>query len=400
MPASSLFLINPLGDLLEICCKSKMSRYSSKISDHAHKTSIQSADPLATLREVIFCTYFRSGLVIRSGFSNLHFQNLLPALPCPPRRSYRRALCFAGTSIPFFPAHPGQLPLGVASTPLNPRGHALEKSRPLSRVLSWTVIPLGCASPRSSSDLPGSLTWTTWCGRHAPRASLFGLAPGGVCRAADVATRAVRSYRTISPLPVPLAQHLGGIFLLHFPWAHAPQALPGTVPYGARTFLHPLQLALTRTATAWPTLGGHHTQIWLRMRGGLLFEVQGALVGLVVTSPCDLRGQPRRLLEGQFRQQNLERAVERAVMTVGAAIIIGGRLRPGENQHDFTAAEIGIHVGACEKIAQRSAIRGFMHLGDFARHHGATLAAENRRAIFQRFAHTMPRFIQHQGARL
>src|ERR1700730_10554051 len=103
----------------------------------------------------------------------------------------------------------------------------------------------------------------------APRASLFGLAPGGVCRAVDVATRAVRSYRTISPLPAPLARHLGGIFLLHFPWARAPQALPGTVPCGARTFLHPLQLALTRTATASPTLGAHHTQVWLRMRGGL-----------------------------------------------------------------------------------------------------------------------------------
>src|SRR5262249_13082702 len=31
--------------------------------------------------------------------------------------------------------------------------------------------------------------------------SLFGLAPGGVCRAADVAADAVRSYRTFSPLP-------------------------------------------------------------------------------------------------------------------------------------------------------------------------------------------------------
>src|SRR5262249_27049004 len=31
--------------------------------------------------------------------------------------------------------------------------------------------------------------------------SLFGLAPGGVCRAADVAVDAVRSYRTFSPLP-------------------------------------------------------------------------------------------------------------------------------------------------------------------------------------------------------
>src|ERR1022692_328922 len=48
-----------------------------------------------------------------------------------------------------------------------------------------------------------------------------------------------------------LRGHLGGIFLLHCPWAHAPQVLPGTSPDGARTFLH----VLAHTATAWPTLG-------------------------------------------------------------------------------------------------------------------------------------------------
>ena len=50
------------------------------------------------------------------------------------------------------------------------------RSRPISRVLSWAVIPLGDASPRHSSSLPG---------RDAGHivASLFGLAPGGVCRA-------------------------------------------------------------------------------------------------------------------------------------------------------------------------------------------------------------------------
>jgi hypothetical protein len=63
---------------------------------------------------------------------------------------------------------------------------------------------------------------------------LFGLAPGGVCPAADVTTYAVRSYRTISPLP---AQRPAVYFLWHFPWAHAPQELPGTLPNGARTFL-------------------------------------------------------------------------------------------------------------------------------------------------------------------
>ena len=50
------------------------------------------------------------------------------------------------------------------------------RSRPISRVLSWTAIPLGASSPIRSSNLPGP---------DAGRAirSLFGLAPGGVCRA-------------------------------------------------------------------------------------------------------------------------------------------------------------------------------------------------------------------------
>src|SRR5271156_5453839 len=36
-----------------------------------------------------------------------------------------------------------------------------KKESAISRVLSWATIPLGCASPRSSSDLPGSP-----CGPH------------------------------------------------------------------------------------------------------------------------------------------------------------------------------------------------------------------------------------------
>ena len=57
-------------------------------------------------------------------------------------------------------------------------GEAEEKrrSRPISRVLSWTVIPLGASSPIRSSSLPGPDAG------HVMR-SLFGLAPGGVCRA-------------------------------------------------------------------------------------------------------------------------------------------------------------------------------------------------------------------------
>jgi len=66
------------------------------------------------------------------------------------------------------------------------------------------------------------------------------------CR--SVTGLAVRSYRTISPLPAS-RRTAGGIFLLHFPSTRAAQALPGTVPCGARTFLG----ALARDATVRPT---------------------------------------------------------------------------------------------------------------------------------------------------
>ncbi len=80
-------------------------------------------------------------------------------------------------------------------------------SRPISRVLSRTIIHLGIASPQPSSNLPGNT-----CGPQAARVHvpLFGLAPSGVCPATTVASCAVRSYRTISPLPAP--QSIGGIF--------------------------------------------------------------------------------------------------------------------------------------------------------------------------------------------
>jgi len=76
-------------------------------------------------------------------------------------------------------------------------------SRPISRVLSWTAIHLGCTSPYTSCDLPEDDA------DHAI-VPLFGLAPGGVYPATAVTNGAVRSYRTISPLPAPKC--LGGIF--------------------------------------------------------------------------------------------------------------------------------------------------------------------------------------------
>src|SRR5262245_47625727 len=100
-------------------------------------------------------------------------------------------------------------------------------------------------------------------------ATLFGLAPCGVLPAIRVATNAVRSYRTFSPLPfdsplrgslrhardrfttadLPRASPEGAsreavCFLCHFPSGCPARALPGALPSGVRTFLPPPLSAL------------------------------------------------------------------------------------------------------------------------------------------------------------
>ena len=92
------------------------------------------------------------------------------------------------------------------------RGHDFSR-RPVSRILSRTAIPLGGALLRALlSDLPAGLARRAGAPpRLAPRHSrLFGLAPCGVYPAMRLTTHAVRSYRTVSPLPRFCKQ--GGLF--------------------------------------------------------------------------------------------------------------------------------------------------------------------------------------------
>ena len=56
---------------------------------------------------------------------------------------------------------------------------------------------------------PTRMTCRDACGRT--RSSLFGLAPGGACRAPFLAVGAVRSYRTVSPLPSVAEAWEGGL---------------------------------------------------------------------------------------------------------------------------------------------------------------------------------------------
>jgi len=111
---------------------------------------------------------------------------------------------------------------------LTPKG-----SRPVSRVLSrvnpGAIIPLGPSSPTASCDLPESTAG------HGI-AFLFGLAPGGVYLAAECCHLRGALLPHHFTLTWPRSDR-AVCFLLHFPWTRVPQALPGTLPCGARTFL-------------------------------------------------------------------------------------------------------------------------------------------------------------------
>ena len=100
----------------------------------------------------------------------------------------------------------------------------------------------------------------------APMPSLFGFAPGGVYLAASVASRAVRSYRTLSPLLVrrPNPRSLPAsrcakrdrpaikrfTFCGTFPGVAPAGRYPAPCFRGARTFLHLGSVLQPRTATA------------------------------------------------------------------------------------------------------------------------------------------------------
>ena len=89
---------------------------------------------------------------------------------------------------------------------MNTRG-AVGDRQPISRVLSvYLHTPDGHSSRRSvTRTLQQPTRGSTSCdalSRRAVSHRLFGLAPAGVCLAANVATDAVGSYPTVSPLPL------------------------------------------------------------------------------------------------------------------------------------------------------------------------------------------------------
>jgi hypothetical protein len=123
-------------------------------------------------------------------------------------------------------------------------------SRPVSRVLYGGISPTwrpflwdaDCPAPRAA--YPDD--WSEDRTGISPAPSLFGFAPGGVCRAAFVAEGAVRSYRTVSPLLPSLAGGVAVSSLWHFPWGRPRRTLSGTVSPWSPDFPLPLRAAAAR----------------------------------------------------------------------------------------------------------------------------------------------------------
>ena len=95
--------------------------------------------------------------------------------------------------------------VAFAANLVDPARKRVGKSRPVSRVLSRAIIPLGSPSPWTSSGLPGSARGSALRppGEGRRRLPYLALLQVGFTVPSRVATDAVRSYRTVSPLPVP-----------------------------------------------------------------------------------------------------------------------------------------------------------------------------------------------------
>ena len=115
--------------------------------------------------------------------------------------------------------------------------------------------------------------------------SLLGLAPSGVYRAASVAGRAVRSYRTLSPLPAgacPEGRHLGRRFAFcgTFPRVAPAGRYPAPHFRGARTFLPSVSRgAAIRPSGAGGKLGNPRAWRKRRMREGCHLVKNGNIYG-------------------------------------------------------------------------------------------------------------------------
>ena len=144
---------------------------------------------------------------------------------------------------------PGSVPPGAAGSPEAPKGDGHSSGTPVAEHLTR---PTRAAARKHA------------CGPKPGMPPLFGLAPGGVCPAATVTGGAVRSYRTLSPLPAHRSVSRRFAFCGTFPRVTPAGCYPAPCFRGARTFL--------------PSQVSHMRQVAIRPSDSLNVAITGATV--------------------------------------------------------------------------------------------------------------------------
>jgi hypothetical protein len=134
-------------------------------------------------------------------------------------------------------------------------------SRPVSRVLSWATIPLGCTSPCTSSDLPGNTRGPRVAGRSEPRPAC---SPIWSCSGRGLPCRACCQARgALLPHHFTLASHertrdFGGLLSVALSVGSRPPGVTWRPALWSPDFppqAHPMHFCMTAqpAAVAWPT---------------------------------------------------------------------------------------------------------------------------------------------------
>lgn len=176
--------------------------------------------------------------------------------------------------------------------------------KPISRVLSWTIIPLGVSSLIRSSNLPASNA-----GRAMPMPIWSCYAWSLPCRELLPATRCAltapfhpyRRSRTSH-------EHLGGLLSVALSVGSRRPGVTWHLALRSPDFPPPVKPA----ATVWRARARQYSCVTHHARestDSTVLEIKSALIQLVFTKPCQLRGYFCRFLQWQFSHQKIQQVV-------------------------------------------------------------------------------------------
>src|SRR6185436_8528247 len=200
----------------------------------------------------------------------------------------------------------------------------------------------------------------------------------------SVATGAVRSYRTISPLPPPLQGGWRFAFCCTFRGLAPPRRYLAPCP-GSPDF--PPRL---RAAIAWPTPRVMVGAIGRRSK--LFAEAQRGFVQVAALEAGDMRRDLRRLRWRQLFQQGAQQRVA-VELERGAR-----RRRAAHDDHDLAARHVAVALGSVAQLRERAGVRRFEALRQLATDGSIAFCAEYSRHVAQHFRETMRRFVEDQRA--